>query len=96
MTDSQQAVLQNAQSVRQWPAVKATTLNKCPVAGCRERPEPLMCEKHWPLVSGPTRRALVQLWKSMSGKGVKDAPGRLLALLTEAVRETSRAEAKVA
>jgi hypothetical protein len=55
-----------------------------------------MCEKHWPLVSGPTRRALVQLWKSMSGKGVKDAPGRLLALLTEAVRETSRAEAKVA
>jgi hypothetical protein len=70
--------------------VKAAALNRCPVADCKARPAPLLCGEHWPHVSSPTRRALVTLWRSLSGNGVKDAPARLLALSTEATRDVAR------
>jgi hypothetical protein len=76
--------------IRRNSPMPAACLTKCPVNGCAERPVPIMCMTHWPLVSGNVRRRLILEFKTLRGRGVGSPPAGLLELLYEAVKEATK------
>lgn len=45
------------------------TIARCAVPDCAEFGEPIMCEKHWPLVSSETRRLLLAEINGLKERG---------------------------
>lgn len=72
----------------------AKRLTRCAVAGCELKPAPMLCDAHLKLVSAPTRQTLGRAWWALRGRGTQALPAHLIELLTEAIREISKADHK--